>query len=101
MTSFNDFLSLDAKPLNNSSFPLLPLSFYPLSPPSSSRPKRCGKMFHLASCELLRCERGPLMIGPRGEVSARHKARADWSLTDCVGRLHKLGAWEDIYWLLW
>jgi hypothetical protein len=35
-------------------------------------------------------------------VRSRHAPQLDWSLTECVSRLHRHGmGWEDIYWLLW
>jgi len=63
---------------------------------------RCGRLFHFASANLLICDRAPVSVDFRGNVVAKHRSLVDWSLTECVSRLHRHGmSWGDIYWLLW
>ena len=50
----------------------------------------------------MQCDKAPLAVDFRGAVVTRHVPTDDWSLTECVSRLHKKGmTWEDICWLLW
>ena len=59
----------------------------------------CGKLFHFGAIQLVHCDRAPLAMDFRGNVVTRHVPTEDWSLTECVSRLHKRGmSWEDIYW---
>ena len=62
----------------------------------------CGQLYHCAASPLLACASAPDVVGYRGEVESCHAPQPDWSLTECVSRLHRHGmGWEDIYWLLW
>ena len=62
----------------------------------------CGQLYHCAAAPLLTCASAPVVVGYRGDVESRHSPQPDWSLTECVSRLHRHGmGWEDIYWLLW
>jgi hypothetical protein len=64
--------------------------------------KWCGQLYHYAAAPLLVCSLAPVAVGFRGDVRSRHAPQLDWSLTECVSRLHRHGmGWEDIYWLLW
>ena len=73
--------------------------------------KWCGKLFHTGAISLLKCSFAPSSTTAAtalngfhhsDAVPSRHAPQPDWSLTECVSRLHRHGmGWEDIYWLLW